>query len=156
MPSKVFHARYTRKPWPVSRPCAEANMACPHFIAVVGLNQPSFFVLEPAELCHPSLKDCVFVKPKVLPNALRVLIDFWCKGIAEFGHIARPRGGDDCGTQCHTAHQDNDSSTRFRRSRRRFQILTPSMPAWTRRAAVSIPTQPPPMTTSRSSLMGSR
>ena len=86
---KIFHARYTGKPWPVSGACAEANMASPHFITMVGLNQPSFFVLEPAELCHPSLKNRVFVKPKVLPNALRVFIDFWCKGIAKFGHVAR-------------------------------------------------------------------
>ena len=89
VPLKIFHARYTGKPWPVSRPCAEANVASPHFITMVGLNQPSFFVLEPAELCHPSLKDRVFVKPEVLPNALRVFIDFWCEGITKFGHIAR-------------------------------------------------------------------
>ena len=56
---------------------------------MVGLNQPSFLVLEPAELCHPSLKDRVFIKPKVLPNALRVLINLGCKGIAKFGHVAR-------------------------------------------------------------------
>ena len=64
-------------------------MACTHFVTMVGLNQPPFLVIKPAKLCHPGLKDCVFVKTKVLSNALRVLIDFGCKGIAEFGHVAR-------------------------------------------------------------------
>ena len=100
----------------------------------------------------PSLKDRVFVKPEVLPNGCACSY-ISGKGIAEFGHMAvSSRRGDSCRTHVTLRTRITIPVPGSAEVTAAFNDLTPSMPAWTKRAAVSMPTQPPPMTiTSRSS-----